>query len=161
MVQRSQRLNEAATEAVNRLSRAGTRPVFAPLGELLTWLVSLEDLLVEICQQSGSDYCALRAADPDADVLLGIRYARNAILHGDEVVGVTFLAPGVVLGSARLGMFALGADSSVQWLNRSTLKHAPEPQMADQERSYDTTMAGRPLMTPLARALTFLEDATS
>ncbi len=124
------------------------------------WFIALEDLLVAARNHAGLNYWQQRNADPDGVVTPGIRYARNAAVHGELVVTVA-VVPGAVLGAAVLGPFALGQGPSAHWQPRSLLKHAPKttPHLAQPEASHDTHLAGRAVMPPLELAFDFLRDA--
>jgi hypothetical protein len=158
---RSQRVTDAASEALQRVRLRVLSAPFAPIGETLVWLIALEDLLVAACNHAGLNYWQHRNADSDGAVLPGIRYARNAAVHGELVVAITVVNPGAVLGAAPLGTFALGQGPSAHWQPRALLKHAPmtTPHLAQQEASYDSHIAGRSVTPPLKLAFDFLRDA--
>jgi hypothetical protein len=162
--ERSRRLLAAADAALARVHASFTplgsdwsRDLFAPLGESLVWLVSLEDLLAD----ADGSYWSRRAADPDGGMMGGVRYARNAVVHGELVLAATHVSPGAVLGAAPLGTFALGAGPHVAWAARSEINHTPTgtPHLPEQEQSYDAKIAGRDVLPPLQDALAFLRAA--
>jgi len=158
---RSQRVTDAASEALQRVGPQVLSAPFAPIGETLMWLIALEDLVVAACNNAALNYWQQRNADPDGAVMPGIRYARNATVHGELVVTITAVNPGAVLGAAPLGTFALGQGPSAHWQPRRLLKHAPKaaPHLAQQEASYDSQIAGRAVLPPLELAFDFLRDA--
>jgi len=159
--ERSRRLLAAADAALARVHASLTQPgsdwstdLVAPLSESLVWLVSLEDLLADAV----GTYWGQHADDPDGAVMGGVRYARNAVVHGDLVLAATYVSPGAVLGAAPLGTFALGAGPHVAWAARSEINHTPiaTPHLSAQEQSYDAKIAGRDVLPPLQNALAFL-----
>jgi hypothetical protein len=132
---RARRLTDAAGAAVWRVLAADE--MFASLGEVLVWLIALEDLVVSVDGQ----YRMKRNADVDGAVLPGIRYARNAVVHGQTVATTVYSSGGAVLGAAVLGTFALGEGPSIRWSNRSSIGFTPTP-------SKDVTTAGAVLRQP-------------
>ncbi len=122
-----------------------------------TGLVALDDLLAA----ADRSYRSQRDAAPDGAALPGLRYARNAVVHGELVVATTYAKPGAVLGAAALGTFALGEGPSTRWISRTSIPHAPKPSkhLLTHERSYDRHVAGRDVCAPLRTALDFLRDA--
>lgn len=147
----------AAEDAFSRIVPLSADGVFAPLGETLVWLVALDDLLAA----ADRSYRSQRDADPDGAALPGLRYARNAVVHGELVVATTYAKPGAILGTAALGTFALGEGPSTRWISRTSIPHAPKPSkhLPTHERSYDRHVAGRDVCAPLGTALDFLRDA--
>jgi hypothetical protein len=152
-VVRGRRLTDAASAAVGRVSAADD--TFASLGEVLMWLIALEDLVVSVDGQ----YWTKRNADVDGAVLPGIRYARNAVVHGQSVTTTVHTHGGAMLGAAMLGTFALGEGPSTRWSNRSSIGFTPSKDVPQQEQSYDSQIAGQPVLPPLERALAFLRFA--
>jgi len=151
---RAQRLTDSAAGA---LARVTTGAQFAPVGEALMWLIALEDLVVAV----DGRYWALRNADVDGDVLPGVRYARNAVVHGRTVTATLYAHGGAMLGAAMLGTFALGEVPSTRWSARAAIGFTPTPtpHVPAQEHSYDVAIAGQHVLAPLERALTFLRSA--
>jgi hypothetical protein len=150
---RSERLIRAAEAACARIHPL-TDNVFPSLGETLVWLVAIDDLL----SSADSKYRARRDADPDGAGLPGIRFARNAVVHGEMVTATTYAKPGAVLGAAPLGTFALGEGPSTRWVARASIAHTPKrtKYLSAQEQSYDVHVAGRDVLSPLSLALAFL-----
>lgn len=151
---RAHRLTGAAGAALARVTP--TADLFASVGETLMWLVALEDLLVS----ADGQYWAKRSGDADGAVLPGIRYARNAVVHGETVVTTINVSGGAMLGAAMLP-FMLGAGPSTTWSARASIGFTPDPHpyVAGQEQSYDGEVAGQDVHAPLERALAFLRDA--
>ncbi len=154
---RAQRLAAAATSASQRVALdAGDGESLLPaLGETLMWIVALEDLL----KSASHAYVKQRDA-PDGAVLPGIRYARNAIVHGELVVSPVHAHGGAMLGAAVLGTFALGEGPSIRWSSRAEVGFTPaRPGSAgvkQQEQSYDREFAGGAVLPPLLTALAFV-----
>jgi hypothetical protein len=154
---RADRILRAAEAARNRVELLSAESTFGPVGEALVWLVAVDDLLAT----ADRGYRSRRDADPDGAALPGIRYARNAVVHGEMVVTTTYVKPGAVLGAAALGTFALGEGPSIRWINRVSIAHTPRASrhLAAQEQSYDSHLAGREIREPLNSAVEFLRDA--
>lgn len=121
------------------------------------WLIALEDLIVSV----DARYWAKRGADADGAVLPGIRYARNAVVHGETVTTTVDVSGGAMLGAAVLGAFALGEGPSIRWRARASIGFTPDPRphVPVQEQSYDGEIAGQDVSAPLARAFAFLRCA--
>jgi hypothetical protein len=96
-------------------------------------------------------------------VLPGIRYARNAVVHGETVTATVDERPGAMLGVAPLASFALAEGPSNQWKDRPSIGFTPTPSpyVPQQEQSYDTQLAGQDVSPSLERALTFLRYAAA
>jgi hypothetical protein len=148
------RLAESAAGALHRMVPG---QMFAPLGEALMWLIALDDLLAS----ANGSYRVKSAADTDGAALPGVRYARNAIVHGHAVTTTTQSRGGAMLGAAALGTFALGEAPSARWIDRTAIGFTPKPTayVAEQERSYDSYLDGNMVDPPLQRALLFLRAA--
>ncbi|HEX4114817.1 MAG TPA: hypothetical protein VHY18_02970 [Solirubrobacteraceae bacterium] len=133
--------------------------IFQPLGEALMWMVALEDLVMAHC----GSYVQQRDADVDGAMLPGIRYARNAMVHGELVVSTVSASGGAVLGAAVLGAFSLGEGPSVRWKARTSIGFTPRfassPSVLQQEQSYDNEITGRNVLPLLSAALAFLHHA--
>lgn len=153
--ERAYRLTDAAVAALVRIPIAGE--TFGSVGEVLMWLIALEDLVVSVDNQ----YWPKRDADPDGAVLPGIRYARNAVVHGETVTATVDERSGAVLGAAQLGMFSLGEAPSNRWKDRASIGFTPTltPYVLQQEQSYDRLLVGQDVSLLLEHALTFLRDA--
>jgi hypothetical protein len=160
-VSRAQLLAGASQAALDRLlaaikeSDATTyaEKVFAPLGELVMWLCAFDDLLGN---RTSGIYRAARNADHDGLVVLGIRFARNYVIHGDPIVEVTERIPaGGAYGTSAYGTGAYGGVAeNYRWLARDRL-----PQLKvnkDLETSYDSNLAGQQVVPILSQGLAFL-----
>jgi len=159
---RARRLTNAASGALARVAveeariTAAGEEMFAAVGETLIWLVALEDVVAV-----GGQYWTKLGADVHGAAMPGIRYARNAVVHGDTVTRTVDSSGGAVLGAAVLGSFTLGAGPSTRWTDRASIGFTGKPSqyLAQQERSYDAELAGKDVSVPLAFALAFLRDA--
>src|SRR4051794_17214151 len=106
MATRHDLLVGAAAEAVKRVRAVrvehGADALFAPLGEALTWLEVLTDLR------------SMR----DVDLLLGLGHARNAIVHGHNVVTAAKSGVdnyGAEVGRMVVGRAVLGSITTYAW----------------------------------------------
>jgi hypothetical protein len=145
-----------------------TDALFATLGETPMWLIAFDDLL----GKRGKDaYRARRNGHADGNVLLGLKIARNAVAHGDDVVQLASGSPGAIPGRASLPL-VLGTVPSCLWASRPQLseKRADEPQgplcakdraaveaRLAREKSYDLNITGKEIFNPLMRAFAFLK----
>jgi hypothetical protein len=155
--QRAARLYDAAESAVNRLRAmplSTVAPSFAPLGESLVWMIALDDLLKKHGSQA-SRYQARRDKDPKGDVLLGVRRARNLVVHGLEVVDIASQVRGSELGRWPLGTGALGVGTHIRWAMASSLPPATKYDVRT-DPVYRRLMEGRPVAPTLTNALDFL-----
>jgi hypothetical protein len=88
MVTREQRLRDAVESSVGRVVAASVRydeqVMLEALGECLTWVCALDQLL----EDPATDYESRRNTDRDGRFLLGLRHARNTIVHGDDAVDI-------------------------------------------------------------------------
>jgi hypothetical protein len=126
------------------------------------WLVAMEDLMREAA--SPMAYDAVRDADNEGLVLPGIRYARNATVHGERVVATIFVSPGAMLGAMTLGSAPLASGPFTGWVARAQIPYEPRgksKQALQQVRSYDHQLAGHSVHEPLERALGFLKGAVA
>ena len=104
---REQRLRDAVETSVGRVVMASGRhdeqAMFEALGECLSWVCALDELLERT--HTDSDYKSRRNADSEGRFLLGLRHARNTIIHGDTVVDIAdseeVPTPRVVIAAAR------------------------------------------------------------
>lgn len=153
---RAVRLTVAAEEALQRVTPLVGADLFGPIGECLMWLVTLDDALLSV-----AGYETLRNQDPDGSVLPGIRYARNAFVHGELVVTTLYVNPGAMLGAMVLGTAMLGQGPFIGWVARSAINHVPKSgkYLSQQEQSYDAEIAGHDVIAPLQRAFSFLRNA--
>lgn len=86
---REERLLSAVETSAERVQAATAgrdeQVTYEALGECLTWVCALDGFLSRV---PNSGYKAKREVDPRGRVLLGLRYCRNQILHGQTVVDV-------------------------------------------------------------------------
>ena len=119
------------------------------------WLVALDDLLKAV----DSRYERRRNRDTDGVVLGGIRLARNAVVHGVDVVAVTHTTGSAMGGVAMGGTFAGGQIGSIYWLPRSSIPFTPNTSAQQQKASYDSELSGKGICPTLQGALAFLRAA--
>jgi hypothetical protein len=144
----------AADAAISRLYHAAIAggPIFAPLGEALTWLCSLDDLLAA----ADPAYRARRDAHPDGRVVPGLRWARNQAVHGETVVEMHWLRPGSGGGIMAGGLSGLGSVNSFTWGARAGIPPPGKPQPKN-EATYDQYVAGHEFATVISPARIFLK----
>ena len=72
----------AAAAAILRLEAVELNPeaAFSPLGESLTWICAQDELL----EREVPTYRGHRNSDSTGESLLGLRFARNHMIHGGE-----------------------------------------------------------------------------
>lgn len=123
--------------------------LFGSLGETLTWIIALDEML----EDADVQYKARRNADPDGRVLRGLRFARNHAVHG-AVVAALFHG-GAGLGLMQLGNAGLGQGPSYRWRPSAELPPLAQPQPLLKE-VYDLHIGGRALITILNPAVAYL-----
>lgn len=121
--------------------------IFAPLGEALMWLCSLDEMLEAA---GGNGYVQARNADAEGCTIRGLRYARNQQVHG--VVVATVFHGGAVPGRMVPGQAAPGQPPTYRWLPRQQLPPPGQPQ-GRLEPAYDQHVAGREVLITLQAAL--------
>jgi len=167
MVEDANRLVRACDDANGRLQAAvgtllgaatsgdATDLVFAPLGETLMWIAARDELLWHM-----DGYKQRRDADHNGAVLLGLRLARNAVVHGAVLFQVVRV-DGVGMypfGQCAFGRLAFSADlRRCVWVPRTSFLAGPRTESRPkQEVNYDAHVAGRELLSSLGQATTFL-----
>jgi len=115
--------------------------LFAHIGETLTWLCALDELLSRV---GGQPYEVARDADNDGRAMRGLRFARNQGIHGADVVALAQFHGGAVPGLMVPGNAAPGQAPSYRWRPRAELPVPLEARPA-QEAAYDAHLAGREL----------------
>ena len=126
---------------------------FGSLGEVLFWLCALDQLLIDI--QGPSDEVA-RNADPDGRRVPGLRFARNQVRHGVQVVSLSQINPtNAVLGPAVLGRMRLGTPANLTWRPRAELP-PPHHQRQGQEAAYDQHLVGQAVVDTIDGAVSWL-----
>jgi hypothetical protein len=162
-VTREQRLRTAvdtSTETVKAASKdRDEQAIFEALGECLMWVVALDDLL-----EDRVGYESLHNSDRQrqGQFLRGLRYARNAIVHGDAVVDLADIAdvpypPGLLVHN-RPGPRIFGPPTLVQWTFQQTLP-APTRPAPDLEAAYAAHVASREVSIPIVGAVDWLHRA--
>ncbi len=117
--------------------------LYAVVGEALGWLIALDKW--HLIETPG--YAAARAADPDGQLLVGLKYARNRVQHGLRAM------LGVSGGFGFPMRFPLKFSEFV-WHN---IPRYPEDKShPDQRRGYDELLVGEMARTTLRRGRDFL-----
>jgi hypothetical protein len=165
-VTREQRLRAAVESSWERLLAASgdhddEQAMFQALGECLTWLCALEEL---VWLRGG--YENARDGDSQGRVLPGLRRARDAIVHGDPVVDVASVADSTVVPTPRIvvtsGASVITPVSRPAWVFKLTLppppkttKHTPK-----QESAY-ADIAGLEVIAPVQDGVQWLDRVIS
>jgi hypothetical protein len=157
MVTREQRLRGAVETSVERLAEASgghdEQVMFETLGECLTWVCALDELLESHeLLESRTGYKSRRNTDSDGGFLQGLRHARNAIVHGDAVVDVvdaeTVPTPRVTMASGA------GAGSHSRTFTRTLPPpRNPAPVL---EAAY-AAIADKEVLVPIQSAINWLD----
>jgi hypothetical protein len=172
---REHRLHRAVEASAARLVAASKerdeQAIFERLGECLTWMCALDDLL-----EPRTDYISQRYGDPKGcgQFLPGLRHARNQILHGRAVLDVADAAdvpnPAGLVVHNFPGPRIVGPPTVVQWTFRQTLprltKQAPKrargPKREEElERAYSDHVAGEAVTVPILGGVDWLDRALS
>ena len=154
---REQRLRTAVDTSTERVKAASKdrdeQAIFEALGECLMWVIALDDLL-----EDRVGYMNLRNSDRQrqGQFLPGLRYARNAIAHGDAVGDLADITdvpypPGPLVHN-RPGTRIFGPPTLVQWTFQQTLL-APTKQAPDLEATHAAHVASREVSTPIVGAV--------
>jgi hypothetical protein len=167
MVTREQRLRGAVETSVERLAEASgghdEQVMFETLGECLTWVCALDELLESHeLLESRTGYKSRRNTDSDGGFLQGLRHARNAIVHGDAVVHVvdaeTVPTPRVTMASvAGTGSHSrvITPPSRIQWTFTGTLRPPGNPARV-LEAAY-AAIADKEVLVPIQSAINWLD----
>jgi hypothetical protein len=122
--------------------------LFAPIGEVLAWIVALDDTL----EGADGTYRARRNGHADGRLIRGLRYARNQVIHG-TVVAAYFhggAVPGLIVLPA-----VLGQAPSYRWRPSADLPVVTGTQIP-LKNVYDAHIANVELMPVLNRAVGYL-----
>ena len=167
MVTREQRLRGAVETSVERLAEASgghdEQVMFETLGECLTWVCALDELLESHeLLESRTGYKSRRNTDSDGGFLQGLRHARNAIVHGDAVVDAvdaeTVPTPRVTVASgAGTGSHSrvITPPSRIQWTFTRTLPPPGNPAPV-LEAAY-AAIADKEVLVPIHSAINWLD----
>ena len=167
MVTREQRLRGAVETSVGRLAEASgghdEQVMFETLGECLTWVCALDELLESHeLLESRAGYKSRRNTDSDGGFLQGLRHARNAIVHGDAVVDAvdadTDPTPRVTMASgAGTGSHSrvITPPSRIQWTFTRTLPPPGNPARV-LEAAY-AAIADKEVLVPIQSAINWLD----
>jgi hypothetical protein len=152
-----QRLTDSLVDATQRV-RQGMQPpmpglgpvvrLFAPLGEVLAWIVALDDTL----EGADGTYRARRKIHADVRLIRGLRYARNQVIHGTVVVA--YFHGGAVPGLMVLPAVP-GQAPSYRWRASAELPAVTGAQIP-LRNVYDSDIAKGELMPVLDRAVAYL-----
>ena len=155
--QRLAHLRKAAAAAILRLEAVELDPeaAFGPLGESLTWICAQDELLEREVPTDSSH----RSSDSTGKSLLGLRFARNHLIHGVNVSTVAQFDGGAVLARAILPI-VLGAPPCLRWIPASDLPSLSKPQPT-QERAYELLLQGKAILPTLREAQAFLAVAST
>jgi hypothetical protein len=161
---REQRLRDAVETSVGRVVAASgshdEQVMFEAVGECLTWLSALDELL-----KSRTGYVTRRDGDSKGKSLPGLRYARNQIVHGVAVVDVadveTVPTPKVIMASgAGVGSHSriITPPARIQWTFKHTLPPPGRPAPV-LEAAYAAHIAGNEVVVPIHDAVDWLDRA--
>jgi hypothetical protein len=139
---REHRLRSAVDSSSSRLVAAAggddEQAMFNALGEWVGWVCALDTLF-----EGTPNYKSRRNNDDDGTLLRGLRYVRNQILHGVEVVDIAesavVPAPRVVIAGAGSRSQIVLPPTRIIWTFKATLPPLPagtpsatlEPHYAD------------------------------
>jgi hypothetical protein len=163
-VTREERLRNAVVNAIaGAVTASGTddeQVMFEALGGCLAWLCALDDCLAEIHPH----YRNQRNSDPAGlgQLLLGLRYARNAVLHGDQVASVadpeTVPMPTVVVAVGAMRSHVIMPPTRIAWVFRGTLPTPPPPHARRQRQLMHEyrRVANQEVAVPINGAVTWV-----
>jgi hypothetical protein len=157
-VTREQRLRAAAQTAVDKVLDAcdgrDEQAMFEALGESLTWLCALDRFF-----ELRAGYRSRRNSDRQGEgqLLLGLRHARNTILHGDAVVGVaesTDVPYPLITNHGGRHSRIVGPSTFIRWTFDQTFHAQPAPLL---EPVYAGQIAGSEVSTTIGSAVSWLD----
>jgi hypothetical protein len=160
LVTREQRLRAAAQTAVDKVEAAcggrDEQAMFETLGECLTWLCALDRSF-----ELRADYRSRRYSDRQGEVqlLLGLRHARNTILHGDAVVGVaesTDVPYPLITNHGGRHSRMVGPSTFIRWTFDQTFSTPTKP-APHLEPVYAGYIAGSEVSTTIRSAVSWLD----
>ena len=161
LVTREQRLRVATQTAVDKVEAAcggrDEQAMFEALGECLTWICALDRSF-----ELRADYRSRRNSDRhgEGQLLLGLRHARNTILHGDAVVGVAESTdvpyPQVTTNGGGRHSRIVGPPTIVRWRFDQTFPTPTKP-APHLEPVYAGYIAGREVSTTIRSAVSWLD----
>ena len=161
LVTREQRLRAGAQRAVDKVEAAcggrDEQAMFEALGECLTWICALDRFF-----ELRADYRSRRNSDRQGEgqLLLGLRHARNTILHGDAVVGVAESTdvpyPQVITNGRGRHSRYVGPPTMVRWTfdQMFLTPTKPAPHL---EPVYAAHIAGSEVSTTIGSAISWLD----
>jgi hypothetical protein len=157
-VTREQRLRAAAQTAVDKVLAASggsdEQAMFEALGESLTWICALDRFF-----ELRAGYRSRRNSDRQGEgqLLLGLRHARNTILHGDAVVGVaesTDVPYPLITNHGGRHSRIVGPSTFIRWTFDQTFHAQPAPLL---EPVYAGQIAGSEVSTTIGSAVSWLD----
>jgi hypothetical protein len=160
-VTREQLLRAAAQRAIDKVEAASggrdEQAMFEALGECLTWICALDRFF-----EPRADYRSRRNSDRQGEgqLLLGLRHARNTILHGDAVVGVAESTdvphPQVITNGRGRHSRIVGPPTIVRWTFDQTFPTPTKP-APHLEPVYAAHIAGSEVSTTIGSAISWLD----
>ena len=153
----AQRLTDSLVDAMQRVHQGmqppmpGLGPVvrlFAPMGEVLAWIVALDDTL----EGADGTYRTRRNIHADGCLIRGLRYVRNQVIHGTVVVA--YFHGGAVPGLMVLPAVP-GQAPSYRWRASAELPAVTGAQIP-LRNIYDAHIANAEVMPILDRAVAYL-----
>jgi hypothetical protein len=167
-VTREQRLRAAIETTLGRTQTAAgsddEQVMFEALGEFLTWVCALDDSFAKNPNRNG--YMSRRDADSEGRYLLGLRYARNRVIHGHAVLDVAQSAvqpnPVVMRGGADAHRVSriITPPTRVVWTFKPTLLPLPRPE-PKLEAEYAAYVGGQDVTTVIRGAVNWLDRTLS
>ena len=152
-------LEAAAAKLVAASKERDDQAIFERLGECLTWMCALDELL-----EPRTNYKSRRNSDAKGQALQGLRYARNTVLHGHAVLDVADAAdvpnPSGLLVHNRPGPRIVGPPTVVEWTFQQTLPKPSKP-APKLEAAYITHVAGMAPTVPILGGVDWLNRALS
>ena len=158
MPTREQRLCVAARRAITELAAATSsrdeQQMFEALGHCLTWVCAID----ELNEDQGRGYKSRRNTDLKGKVLRGLRYARNQLVHGVNIVDLAdpqdvSTARLVIAGAAsRGGSQIIMPASRLVWTFKPTLP-PPTKAQPDLQSAYASDVANAEVMEPVEAAM--------
>lgn len=139
------RLTVDATESI-----AGHgQPTWVRVGSALLWICALDEQF-----RSEPSYKSRRRRDAEGRVIEGLRFARNRVAHGADIV----VADGGLLFPAFAGLGGTLEFGPQTWLTANRMRTVAKDKGPTSERAtYDAHVAGRLVPDPLRDALNWFE----
>jgi hypothetical protein len=160
VISREQRLRSAIDSASARLSTAAgaddEQKMFDALGECVGWACALDALL-----EGTPGYKGQRNNDNEGQLLRGLRYVRNQIVHGDTVVDVTESAvaptPRVIIAGASSHSQIILPPTRIIWTFKVALSPLPANSPSATLEPHYADIAGKEAIDVIRRAVSWLD----